>query len=504
MLRLADRFIAQFNYQVNTASRMESSSQPNKIQVSQQTAELVVDAGKGHWLRARKDLVNAKGKGLLQTYWLNPKRSKTSGSVVASIDDVGIDADDISPGVCDVTHTELEGQSFSAAAEISAEKLQRLIDWNIEIFEDLLKPIVQKKRLQRGGRKANLRYVNESTLREGASIRDQIVATIRMPEFQPGTTTGEVELDRVVVSQLRLYITTVANLYNSNNAFHNFEHASHVIMSTVKLLQRVATSDVKKKDISNPKEYYDYTFGISTDPLTKFAIVFSALIHDLDHAGVSNGQLVREHHPIAVSYDGLSPMEQHSFTLAFELLMDDSYNKLRAALYDTQEEFNRFRQLCINCVMATDVFDKDLSKVRDDRWNQAFETGSTPMTSDEVWHCKATITIEYIIQASDVAHTMQHWHVYQRWNKRLFMEMHAAYKAGRADENPLYEWFEGELWFFDNYVIPLAKKLRECEVFGVDCDQLLAYATQNRMEWHIKGADIVKAWKEELEAADNK
>jgi hypothetical protein len=90
----------------------------------------------------------------------------------------------------------------------------------------------------------------------------------------------------------------------------------------------------------------------------KFAIVFRALIHDLEHAGVSNGQLVKEEHPLAVSDGGLSPTELHSFTLAFDLLMGDSHRNLREALYDTQEEFDRFLQLCINCVFATDVFDK--------------------------------------------------------------------------------------------------------------------------------------------------
>jgi hypothetical protein len=483
---------------------MESSSQPGKIQVSQKTAELVVEAGKGHWLSAREDLVNAKGKGLLQTYWLNIARSKTSGSVVSSIEDIVVES--FVPGrkVIDSRQTKLERNRSSVVAAISSEKLQRLIDWNVELFEDLLKPIVQRKRKKYGGNKSVTHNVNECILlQDGASVRDQIVASVRMPEFQPGPAIQEVELDPVVVSQLRMYITTVANLYSSNNSFHNFEHASHVIMSTIKLLQRVATRDVKKKNISNQKEYYDHTFGISTDPLTKFAIVFSALIHDLDHDGVSNGQLVKEQHPIAVSYDGLSPMEQHSFTVAFELLMEDSYSILRAALYDTQEEFNRFFQLCINCVMATDVFDKDLKTFREDRWNKAFATESPAMTDSDVWHCKATITIEYIIQASDVAHTMQHWHVYQRWNKRLFMEMYTAYKAGRADKNPVEGWFGGELWFFDNYVIPLAKKLRECEVFGVDCDQLLEYATQNRMEWQNKGADIVKTWKVELEGNED-
>jgi hypothetical protein len=224
--------------QVNTASRMESSSQPGKIQVSQKTAELVVEAGKGHWLIARKDLVNAKGKGLLQTYWLNIARSKASGSVVSSIEDIMVDAD-VSGRKVNHSKAMLQNNRVSVGGEISSETLQRLIDWNVELFEDLLKPIVQRKRKKHGGNKSMTRNVNECILlQDGASVRDQIVASVRMPEFQPGPATTEVELDPVVVSQLRMYITTVANLYSSNNAFHNFEHASHVIMSTIKLLHQ--------------------------------------------------------------------------------------------------------------------------------------------------------------------------------------------------------------------------------------------------------------------------
>jgi hypothetical protein len=48
--------------------------------------------------------------------------------------------------------------------------------------------------------------------------------------------------------------------------------------------------------------------------------------------------------------------------------------------------------------------------------------------------------------------------------------MYAAYESGRSDKNPAEGWYKGELWFFDNYVIPLAKKLEECNVFGVSSD----------------------------------
>jgi hypothetical protein len=120
-----------------------------------------------------------------------------------------------------------------------------LIDWNVELLEDLLRPIVQqKKRKKYGGGIVNFLNVNEAILPDGTSVRDQVVAAVRMPDFQPYASTKKIDLDPVVVSQLRMYITTVANLYRNNNAFHNFEHASHVIMSTVKFLQRVENNIV--------------------------------------------------------------------------------------------------------------------------------------------------------------------------------------------------------------------------------------------------------------------
>ncbi len=47
-------------------------------------------------------------------------------------------------------------------------------------------------------------------------------------------------------------------------------------------------------------------------------------------------------------------------------------------------------------------------------------------------------------------------------------------------------------------VIPLAKKLDECGVFGVTSDECLNYAMQNRFEWHAKGEQIVKEMVERI------
>jgi Adenylate and Guanylate cyclase catalytic domain len=55
---------------MNTASRMESTGTKDKIQISQDTANLLKAAGKESWISPRDEKVLAKGKGELQTYWL--------------------------------------------------------------------------------------------------------------------------------------------------------------------------------------------------------------------------------------------------------------------------------------------------------------------------------------------------------------------------------------------------------------------------------------------------
>jgi hypothetical protein len=232
--------------------------------------------------------------------------------------------------------------------------------------------------------------------------------------------------------------------------------------------------------------------------------VFSALIHDLDHTGVPNGTLIKEQATIAAVYNNKSVAEQNSVDIAWELLLQPQYDDLRRTIYVTGEEFRRFRQLLINLVIATDIMDKDLGRDRRDRWNRAFAESASADADGKLSvltrNLRANIVLEHAIQASDVSHTMQHWAVFRKWNGCLFDEMYRAYLEGRSDQDPAEKWYEGELNFFDFYVIPLAKKLNECGLFGVSSAEYLDYAQRNRREWETKGREIVR---EMVESATN-
>lgn len=127
----------------------------------------------------------------------------------------------------------------------------------------------------------------------------------------------------------------------------------------------------------------------------------------MDHTGVSNSQLVKENAAIANAYGGKNVAEQNSVDLGWSTLMNPDFEALRTCIFTNDVEFTHVRQLLVNAVIATDIFDEDQAHRRIERFQQLFEGYPQGMCSDEYSKRKASIMIEHLMQASDVAHTMQ-------------------------------------------------------------------------------------------------
>eukprot|EP00934_Nitzschia_sp_Nitz4_P006525 Nitzschia sp. Nitz4//scaffold296_size27349//17842//21644//NITZ4_008200-RA/size27349-snap-gene-0.41-mRNA-1//-1//CDS//3329546273//6515//frame0 len=512
---------------VMLASAMEATAEPGAIQLSERTADLLFESGKKKWIQARKDQVYVKGVGEVQTYYITNRRKGRSrpadeGDLVSYCSDLsagdgelwGDDGDEF-------LSKQLQGVS-------DGNKIDRLVDYQVESLLLLLRKIVAFRNKGRKFAKKPTRF--SQTLETKDTVLEEVEEIIELPEFKNrkvnslSLDASAVQLEPAVTSQLRELVERIASMYHQN-PFHNFDHANHVCMSVHKLLNRIVAPEEVDYDQRNQRKVaqslHDYTFGITSDPLTHFAVVFSALIHDVDHRGVSNLQLSKEQPALGDKYKLQSVAEQNSVDLTWELLMKPEFRDFRDCLFENRDDFIRFRQLIVNSVMATDIFDPELKALRNMRWDKAFHPDELQQENESSsiddssrilpgsegggshhnsalksrkqmsTNRKATIVIEHIIQASDVAHTMQHWNVYKKWNERLFQEMHVAYKKGRAPKDPAQGWYKGELWFFDNYVIPLAKKLDECGVFGVASDECLLNAIENRREWALKGESVV-------------
>lgn len=478
-----------FGDTVNTAARIESSGVKNRIHISEETANLLFASEKKNWVIPRDDMVVAKGKGQMKTYWLIPsgfKPAEYKKSIMES-------------GVKKAMSERAKGGMVPSLTEEST-KMLRLVDWTVDVLKRLLKQIVANRQLQEGTHVSTdneIRNAEEEILskKKKANTLDEVEEVVKLPMYNANTQQSlliaeNVELPEKAVEQLIEYVRTIGTMYRKN-PFHNFEHASHVTMSVSKLLSRIVAPDIDFE--KNEVNLHDHTYGITSDPLTQFAVVLSGLIHDVDHVGIPNYLLVDENKDLASKYKNKSVAEQNSVDLAWALLMQSKFVDLRRCIYTDVAELRRFRQLVVNTLLATDIFDGELQALRKARWSKAFAKESQRRESNPQndVNRKATIVIEHLIQASDVAHTMQHWHIYQKWNERLFEEMYLAFKAGRSSKNPALNWYEGELGFFDNYIIPLAKKLKDCGVFGVSSDEYLNYAMENRSEWASKGKKVV-------------
>jgi len=491
---------------------MESTGEKNMIQVSQCTADLLNASGKGHWLKPREGPVSAKGKGAIKTYWLQPNRRRSSSaaaftpSLRESLNATGQSSEKEST-MPTVSLDRALRQSWKCIG-IDSDSLvakERLIRWNAAILESYLLKIVDNRN---GPSSFNDSYIEQqfvpSEQDKTLSFSNKLSEKIMFPHTAYRDDYYGVSTDIAISSEAQIelleYVARIASMYR-DVPFHNFDHASHVTMSANKLLNRVCTTfEDEEEDIASVAAR---TFGISADPLAQFVVVFSSLVHDVDHQGVPNAQLVKENDPLCAEFDNRSVAEKHSITIAWNILMEDRFRELQSLIFVNGDEMVRFKQLLVNTVLATDIADKERSAIGKTRWQKAFHPSSrkdlaldesTDKLLDDVnlRSLKATLVFEQIMQASDVAHTMQHWETFKKWNKRLYKELSKGFREDRGAVDPRDGWYKGEIGFFDFYIIPLAKKLKECGVFGSAASEYLDYALENRRRWEEEGVDIAR------------
>ena len=482
-----------FGDTMNMTARVESSGLPNRIHISSATAQILIKNGKSSWIIERPDSVVLKGKGAVKTYWIHLKSLTSSSASSASSDkgygNIGTNNDTLNMNIARIAH-DCGLQAILGATRIG-NHFSRLIDWNTKVVEGFLCEVIAHRSTDRGGFHSLLTQSLSKTPIE------ELQYSIKVQKLDGGAR-KTLELSTEVRSELSLYVAVIASGYR-DNPFHNFEHAAHVMLSASKLIKRIKNPDIDFMHTELDADHiHTFTYGIGNDPMIHLAVIFSALVHDVGHPGISNGQLGKEEPQLARKYMNRCVAEQQSIDVAWNLLMHPSFSNLRAAMWQSEADAARFRQLLVNSVIATDIFDKELKDTRNCRWIRAFSEAGAH-SEEEKMDYRATVVIEHIIQASDVSHTMQHWHVYQKWNEKLFNEMYTAFVQDRGFD-PVPGWYEGELGFFDNYVIPLARKLQECGVFGVSGDEYLGYALRNREEWEQKGQAVVEKLKERYRA----
>ena len=347
---------------MNKTSRIESSGQKGKVHISEEMANILKASGKEYWLSKREDVVNLKGLGEVPTYWLGlqNERHSATGSVTS------------------ISTTDSSEPSSNDELALIKNQINDwnnpsdLTSWHSKFLAKFLVRVVQARQA-RGGQIE----VDEESLQ--AAERTALFGHASPSEcIQCGSiTSGDLEsqvpctkLDTAAMEQLKDFVQQISDAYNPH-PFHNVQHASHVVISLKKLMESTE---------ENP-----------LDPLTEFALVLSAFVHDVDHPGISNEELVAENDALAKIYKS-SPAERNSLDVFWNIFCQESFRDLRRTVYQTTEELEQFRQVMVQSILATDVMDKSLQEDRIKRWEECLKAG-TSATLDQ----RKTCIVEQLI-----------------------------------------------------------------------------------------------------------
>lgn len=441
-----------FGDTVNTASRMESNGQREMIHVSQATADFLIKHGKEHWLHAREEKVQAKGKGEMQTYFVSPTTG--AGSVASAFS--SSDGSSVYEECQEIEDVELALEDFEGTEEQKsewAEKNHRQIAWLSDLLREELRKIVSQRK----------EGVDSKSWDDGYQINRSFVwdddiynALLSSGERGDGVTLSE-DLDR----QLFEFVSQIAYSYQ-DVPYHGFDYASVVVMSTDKMLKQIQSM---------------LDFDVALSPWVRFASLLSALIRNLDPPRVPDFDL--HANPIMKNK---SPSASTSTARAMQLMKNSRFDHLKKSLCATKPEFIRFWNLVQNLILATDTSGGTLSTHRDKRWRVAFGSAMHHQMSAASPTEKVVTVLEHVALLAQESYAVQHWENFEKWNDLMLREYCDDHQSGTLTVDPAPIWHESQMNYLDNCVIPLTGKIDHAGVLGAIAGEFSTYASQNRQE----------------------
>ena len=197
----------------------------NRIHISQDTADLLEKAGKGHWLVPREDVINAKGKGEMKTFWLlckDTNASQISGEV--GLRDRTADLSSLAKNADSAASTEAPQESTSGAPvkTIMNTKMSRLVEWNVEVLSRALRLVVARRGTGVTKHVPSIvkRLEGQMMTRPGM-VLDEVEEIVTLPKFDSQAQgayvdPNSIQLPLEVLDQLREYVTAIAANYREN------------------------------------------------------------------------------------------------------------------------------------------------------------------------------------------------------------------------------------------------------------------------------------------------
>mmetsp|Transcript_43765 Transcript_43765/g.138318 ORF Transcript_43765/g.138318 Transcript_43765/m.138318 type:complete len:949 (-) Transcript_43765:52-2898(-) len=176
-----------------------------------------------------------------------------------------------------------------------------------------------------------------------------------------------------------------------DNPYHNWTHVFDV-MQTVYSLATMCRAFDKLSDIQT------------------FALIVSALCHDLEHPGVNNLFLIKSRSSLATLYNETSILEKHHAFRAFELMFHANTDLLSSF---TPEQYADFREIMMSIILATDMARHGDYMARLKQILAENEGKEGQIEVDELF------LMEIIIKCADTANVLKPFEVAKKWALRV-------------------------------------------------------------------------------------
>jgi len=269
------------------------------------------------------------------------------------------------------------------------------------------------------------------------------------------------------IKKLQRFIFAVSENYQ-NNPFHNYFHATSVTQMVFAIGEK---ADKYERFLT---------------PLDRLSLLLSSYGHDLNHPGVTNALMVNSRHPLAITYNDASVLENHhAATLInfLELSGCDIFSDF------SLQDKNYLRRIIIPTILGTDMA-KHKTVMSD--YTNIFTTGYDKNNQD---HRQAVMSM--VLHSADVGNPCYKFELATVWSLRIIQEFNQQVMQEETRGLPVSEFLrigndirkikQNQMGFIDVFIYPLWK--------------LLALHMQEAQEY-VEAIELNRKLWEELENLD--
>lgn len=206
-----------------------------------------------------------------------------------------------------------------------------------------------------------------------------------------------INVDKVILYN---YIGQVSSHYNMV-PYHNFHHAFCVVQFTTALLT-----------LSNAIRFLS--------PRDIFALLVSALTHDVGHVGLNNAYAIKTKSDLAILYNNESVLEHHHIALTFSLMNSDESNILERW---NSKDREAFQTIVTQCILSTDM------KLHDGMVDEALILATEIKANDFMTNDISRVSIcRYLLHGADIANSVRPYTTSNKITKLIVAEFRMQVK----------------------------------------------------------------------------